>query len=202
MKRIHLVFLALSIMAPLTSFAQFSVTITVDENCNGLLTNTNIFMSAIPCAVLTDRGPGGWASALTYGLLNPPGMVAGDLLLLEPASNGVLSDLVRFNPGQNGGSLVFYSDNTDGADSLADTGFPTALYTNNAVLFEIGPEGLNGLTYTPTAGQPGFVAGAGGAVTYVIESDTVTTPEPSSFGLVIIGVGMIAGGSIRRLRRA
>src|SRR4029079_9543074 len=97
----------------------------------------------------------------TYGMLNPPSMVAGDLILLEPLG-GILSDVIRFNPQQHGGSLVFYSDNTDGADALADTGFPTAFYTNNITFTEVGPEGANGFTYTPIAGQPGFVAGGGG----------------------------------------
>src|SRR4051794_35761229 len=52
-----------------------------------------------------DTGPGGLASALTYSLLQPPGLVTGDLLILEPG--GGLSDLIRFNPS---GTLVFYSD--------------------------------------------------------------------------------------------
>jgi hypothetical protein len=166
-------------------FAQgFTVTISADENGNGTFTNSAGFFSTLPGVLLPDPGPGGLPAALTYGLLNPPGLVAGDLILIEPP--GTVSDILRFNPNQNGGSLVFYSDNLDGADALADTGFPTAFYTNTATFFEVGPEGANGFTYTPLAGQPGFVAGAGGPVTYVITSDVV--PEPGSFALLALGV--------------
>ncbi len=156
----------------------FTVTISVDENGNGTLVNSNGFSSPLPFALLPDPGPGGLPAALTYGMLSPPGLVAGDLILLEPPSSQ-MSDLIRFNPNQNGGSLVLYSDNTDGAEALADTGFPLALYPNNVTFTEVGVEGANGFTYTPIAGQPGFVAGAAGPVTYVIISDS-PVPEPST----------------------
>jgi len=127
----------------------------VDESGSGLFTNTSGFTSALPSGLLTDPGPGGLANALTYGLLNPPDLVTGDLLVQEVAG-GPLSDLIRFNPSQSclgtTGCLVFYSDNLDGADAIADIGFPTALYTNTVTLLEIGFEGgLQGVIYTPTA---------------------------------------------------
>ncbi len=185
------------------AFAQFGATITVDENGNGLFSNSNGFFSPLPASLVADPGPGGLPVALTYGLLSPPGLVAGDLILVEPGSaNGDLSDIIRFNPQQNGGSLVFYSDITDGVDSLADVGFPNGLYTNNLSALEVGPEiGPNGFTYTPTAGQPGFVAGAGGPVTYVIQSD-LAVPEPSSFVLGSIGAFALLGFKLIRRRRA
>lgn len=177
--------------------AQFSITITFDENCNSSFTNTSGFSSTLPCGFAADPGPGGLASALTYGLLNPPGLVAGDLILQEIGTT-FNSDIIRFNPTQNGGSVVFYSDNLDGGVDLADTGFPTALYLNNLAVIETGPEGLNGFTYTPTAGQPGFVAGAGGPVTYIIQSDTV--PEPASAAMFLAGAGLLLARK-RWLRR-
>jgi hypothetical protein len=187
--------------------AQFHVDITVDENGNGHFTNTAGFDSSLPSGLRADPGPGGLASALTYDLLNPPGLVAGDLVLLEPSGGGLISDVVRFNTtspfGAGAGSLVFYSDNLDGVDALADTGFPGATYTNVFTTTEVGPEGNNGFVYTPTAGQPGFVAGAAGPVIYHITSDTpAATPE---FGSVFSLGGLLAASGagvwMKRRRR-
>jgi hypothetical protein len=167
--------------------AQFSITISVDESCGSSFTNTGGFFTTLSCGLAADPGPGGLASALTYGLLNPPGLTAGDLILQEVGST-FNSEVIRFNPGQNGGSLVFYSDNLDFGTALADTGFPTAFYANNLTATEVGPEGGNGFVYTPTAGQPGFISGAGGPVTYVIQSDA---PEPASVALFLGGAGFL-----------
>jgi hypothetical protein len=97
----------------------------------------------------------------------------GDVLMQE--GNGTF-DVLRF-PGDS--SLRSYSDNTDGADALADTGFPTAFFANQAFIPELGPEGNNRATYTPVAGQPGFDASN---PTYVFVSDGVAqaAPEPST----------------------
>lgn len=173
------------------SFGQgFSVNITVDEFGNSLFTNSNGFHSALPFALLPDPGPGGLASVLTYDLLNPPGLVAGDVRLFDPITD-VFSDVVRFNvapftPNGDTGILDFYSDPLDGLDSLADSASPpAAFYTNALDLFETKlPNGTIGVIYTPTEGQPGFVAGAAGPVTYEIISDA---PEPTTF--VLLGCG-------------
>src|SRR3954468_15480170 len=69
------------------SAQEFSVTITVDENGNGHFSNTNGFSSTLASGMQADPGPGGLASALTYSLLNPPELIAGDLILMEPGSN-------------------------------------------------------------------------------------------------------------------
>lgn len=181
------------------SAQQFTVMVTVDENGNGTLTNSAGFFSTLPFSIAPDPGPGGLPAVLTYGLLNPPGLVAGDVLL-QDGIGGPILDVIRFNPQENGGSLVFYSDNTDGSDSLGDTpGPPTALYDNRITIQEIGPEGDNGAFYTPLAGQPGFVTGASGPVTYHFISDSV--PEPGSIAM-IAGLGVTGSlFAVSRLRR-
>jgi hypothetical protein len=159
-----------------SALAQGNPTITVDENGAGSLVFPGGGTTPTTGALLPDPGPGGLSSALTYNLLGPPGLVAGDLLI----GDGVVaqSDIVRFNPAGTGNpaypaSLVFYSLPGEGA--LADTGLPSAVYANNVFMVE-GADGV--VTYTPTAGQPGFVPGFG--VTYVVKSSPETAPDPGS----------------------
>jgi hypothetical protein len=174
--------------------AQFTVTISVDENCNGNLSNSAGFSSALACGLQNDPGPGGQANIVTYDLQNPPGLVSGDLLLFDP--DGTFSDVVRFNatevgPGGGTGSLLFYSNPGDQGGSLADVPAPPSqFYTNFLDLTEQGADPPSFVTYTPTAGQPGFVAGAAGPVTYDILSDDAA-PEPGTILLMLGGVGAL-----------
>ncbi len=179
--------------------------ITVDENGNGTILFPGQPSGQLSGTLLADPGPGGLASALTYNLEMPPALVGGDVLVQELISADlILSDIIRFNPAGTGSnsypaSLVFYSDNGDGVDSLADTGFPTALYTNTVTQLEIGPEGNNGLVYTPTENQPGFVSGF--AVSYNIISDSEAVPEPASISLFALAGGLLLARK-RLMKRA
>lgn len=155
-----------------SAWAQFSITIHLDEAGNGTLDNSAGFHSALPFAMLPDPGPGGLPSVLFYDMLNPPGLTAGDLIVLSDAGK---SDVLRFDPttGLNGahGGVFVYSDPS--GNLPADVGFPTAQSPNTAQVTE-APDGT--VSYTPTTGQPGFVTGAGGPVTYVL----VSTPSSTS----------------------
>ena len=138
---------------------------------------------------------------MTYGLADPPGLVSGDVFLQDGVGGPIL-DVIRFNATEvcfaSTGCLVFYSDNIDGFDSLADTASPPgAFYTNTITLLETGIEGgLQGAIYTPIAGQPGFVAGAAVPVTYHLISDSV--PEPATLALFALG---LAGLGFARRKR-
>ena len=178
------------------AFADNNPLITLDENGHGTL----LFPGGAPIPTIgvlaPDPGPGGLASALTYNLLGPPSLLAGDLILLDPVTNAI-SDVVRFNPAGTGGnpgypaSVVFYSIFGEGA--LADTGFPGALYARNLTVFEVN----GGYVYTPNDAQPGYVAGF--SVTYDLQSDTASpVPEPGSLALLGSGLAGLIGTARRK----
>ncbi len=166
--------------------AQNNPLITLDETGVGTILFPGSIATPLISGMLPDPGPGGLPAALTYDLGGPPNLLAGDLILTE---NGVISDVIRFNPAilATGypASVVFYSDRgTEPNPPLADTGFPVAFYTLVLTLPEVGPEaGPNGITYTPTANDPGYVNGF--SVTYLIISDPV--PEPGTLTLGAAG---------------
>lgn len=162
--------------------------ITVDEGGNGSLRFQQGQARNMPGVLAVDPGPGGLSAALTYDLLGPPGLVAGDVVLTDPST--AQSDLVRFNPANaNTGytaSLVLYS--IAGGGLLADTGLPTGRYTNLLTFAEITlPSGSIGFEYIPTSNQPGFVSGY--ITTYDIISDSV--PEPGTLSFTVAAGGLL-----------
>jgi hypothetical protein len=171
-----------------TSASAAMIVINFDENCDGVFINPIGQHSPLSCELQSDPGPGGLSSALTMQLGDPPGLVAGDLLVDD--MHGNLVDLIRFNPtetidGQTG-ALVYYR-----AAGLteADTGFPTLDYANTLTVTE-GPMG--DYAYFPTAGEPGFVTGLEG-VNIVYDIGDQTAPEPASAMLMLGAIGVLAG---------
>ena len=168
----------------------FPISVVVDEYGVGRFTNPS---QTVPLTgvLKADPGPGGLASVMTYDLLGPPSLVAGDVRILD---DGAMLDVIRFNAAIPGtdyrASLLFYSDSQEGFDAPADTpSAPLAFYTNIVSIDEVGGEGWNYALYTPTAGQPGYVSGPLEYVmSYTFISDGHAVPEPTTMLLLASGL--------------
>jgi hypothetical protein len=191
---------------PVADLVNGNILIIVDENGHGTINGFG-GVQQLPFALQNDPGPGGRRNVLTYSLLNPPRLRAGDVAFDAP---GTLEpdllyggDLIRFNRNETCaadgsiGCLVFYSDNTDGSNDLADGLPPRRLRGNVAHIAELGTEAFNFAIYTPVRGEPGFVRGADAPVTYIFISDI---PEPASLAILLTGMAGLGLARIRRRR--
>jgi hypothetical protein len=181
--------LAVALFASIVSPAMAGPVIVFDENGNGFIDGV-----ASPGFISTDPISG--INTLTYNF----GGVSGDVLVTEPNQpNAADSDLLRWI----GGALYVFSDVESGEPpGLADVGIPTQLQTNMLMATETGlfgnpyAEGLNGIVYTPLAGQPGDM---GNGVTYIFVSDG-SIPEPASMVVLGSGIAIVALFSVLRRR--
>src|SRR5258705_12701071 len=64
----------------------------------GSITFAGLPVLNMPGILAADPGPGGLPSALTYNLLGPPAVVAGDLIIQQLVGLSLeLSEVIRFN---------------------------------------------------------------------------------------------------------
>jgi hypothetical protein len=151
-----------------SAFAQTNV-ITLDENGNGFWNGARL-----PYTVRLE--PISQVTTLHY-ILPFSGYTnrIGDVVLMETA--GQISDIVRFD---GTGGVWFFSErepNQVPPFDLADVAVIPLVWTNNYVAIpEIGPEGQNGATYTPQAGQPGWDAVYQFTFRFISDGGDVTPP--------------------------
>jgi hypothetical protein len=184
MKKLTQLSLALAVIwtiAATSALGQTNQIWTLDENGPALLSGPISGYSNGSYQFDPQSGLTGWY----YSLGGPGANVPGDLMLLEPGT-GAYSDLLRFD----GAGVFFFSDLEAGElnPDMADVSIlPNP--NNPVILTEIGPEGNNGVLYTPGPTDPGFdLTGLLPGLQYNIISDI---PEPSTIALAGLGVAVL-----------
>jgi len=126
------------------------------------------------------------AAELIYLLPSP--VITGDVRIWEDFLGGTLSDVLRFtnangdvDGGLNGDRMIVYSELPEPGEKgdRADVGIPTQLFPRDGGgIVEIGPEGNNGVVYSPGGPFDNI---------YHFTSDAAI-PEPSSIIMLSLGV--------------
>jgi hypothetical protein len=176
---------SIALIAALSVRPALGQTFTFDENGKGTVITTSGGTAPIPVSNMP--------APLTYHL--GYASTAGDILVFEPGTaTNVLSDILRFD---GNGNVTVFSELEPGETSpdVADVPalpLPGTVFINQ---LETGPNGLPGLegsmnglfNYVPAAGTPGSTPAGVAPVTFNFISDV---PEPSSWGLLIVGLGV------------
>jgi hypothetical protein len=74
-----------------------TITVTVDENAHGTL-NGLLGLQPLATFIGQDPGPGGLPGVLQYDLLNPPGLVTGDALVIDLGAGLQAADTNGLDP--------------------------------------------------------------------------------------------------------
>jgi hypothetical protein len=176
MKKLMTICLACLCILLTTAVSRGSVITIIDFNENGV---GHINGNLLDWGVSTNPNEG-----LYYVISYITFAVEGDVVLYEDATKTVVSDLLRFRntPGTADSRIYVLSEQPEAGErgELADIGIPDPQYFQNPLpLVEDGTEnGWNGLHYTPTQNQPGYI---GGSITYNFTSDI---PEPTTICLL------------------
>jgi hypothetical protein len=179
-----LVISSIALIVVLSVRPAWGQTFTFDENGKGTVITTSGGTAPIPVSATP--------APLTYhlGYNSTP----GDILLFEPGSaTNILSDILRFDA--QGNVTVFSEVEPNDVPDLAEVAALPPAGPVSVSLLENGPNGTAGLEgsvnglfgYTPPTGTPGSTPPGVVPVTFNFVSDV---PEPSSWGLLVLGLGV------------
>jgi hypothetical protein len=168
-----------------------TINVNFDEKGNGYY----FFNGGTNTSLIGEMFPGPPGTLVYYDFPWDSGdMIAGDVKITESVgTNEVISDVLRFttiNQDNVSYAAVFvFSDLPERGEQgdMADTGIPESFLSNVISRPEEGTEnGWNGLHYTPTPNQPGYVNGK--IIDYVFTSDEI--PEPAT--ICMLGFGALS----------
>jgi hypothetical protein len=205
---------SLSVTAVLLSMAEPAsavpkdptITVSLDENGNATISPSSVHL-AVPL-IGQDTDPISGIQTLRYEFSSSSGslpLTPGDVEVCENPACTSISDVLRFINNTVNNQLFVFSDAEPGEASQADVGIPPSLQGNVVQVVESGTEGASqGITYTPTSGEPGFFVAGPDEITYDFTSDVGAppspVPEPSSWSIVATSLVCLLGWSLRTKR--